>query len=195
MSNDNHEKKQHNSFKIPGVFMIENFQSHDRRGEFRKIYCRSQLNKINLFPKMEECFFSTSHKNVVRGMHFQLPPHSCAKLVTVISGSVLDVICDLRKNSPTYLQTEFFHLSADTSVSLYIPLGCAHGFLSLENNTLMLYNTTAEYNPALDAGIHYRSIAFDWPIDEQETIISDRDKNLLPLADFASPFCFENEYP
>ena len=195
MHNDIHEKEQYNSLKIPGLSIIENFQSHDIRGDFRKIYCRSQLNKIHLFPEMEECFFSISHKNVIRGMHFQLPPHACAKLVTVITGRVLDIVCDLRKNSPAYLQPEIFHLSADTPVSLYIPPGCAHGFLSLENNTLMLYNTTAEYNPALDSGIHYRSIALDWPVSEKEAIVSDRDKKLPSLSDFDSPFYFDKECP
>lgn len=193
MYDDTHKKNKLDSHKIPGVSLIQNFQSRDRRGEFRKIYCRSQLNEINLFPEMEECFFSLSHKNVIRGMHFQLPPHACAKLVTVITGRVLDVICDLRKNSPTYLQSTFFSLSADIPESLYIPPGCAHGFLSLEDNTLMLYNTTAEYNPFSDSGIHYRSISFNWPIDEKDAVVSDRDKTLLPLVDFDTPFYFNRE--
>ena len=179
--------------KIPGVTVVADFYSFDDRGSFRKIYCSSKLEKLSFDAPMQECFISISRKNVIRGMHFQTPPSSCAKLITVLRGSVIDVICDLRKNSPAYLQTDAFLIPSGSRESVYIPDGCAHGFLALEDDTMMLYNTTAEYNPIADKGVHYTSIDFDWPVASKDVIVSERDSSMPSVQEFATPFYFTEE--
>ena len=176
--------------KIPGVVRLENHYASDLRGSFRKVYCGSQIKQIHSTLAMNECFISISKKNVFRGMHFQTPPFDCAKLITILQGDVIDVVYDLRKNSPTYLTYNAFRLAHPCCQSLFIPSGCAHGFLSMANDTMMLYNTTVEYYPAADKGIHYSSLKFPWPIAEEKMIISERDKNMPTIEKFENPFYY-----
>jgi dTDP-4-dehydrorhamnose 3,5-epimerase len=162
----------------------------DARGSFVKTFHAELFRKAGLDFQPAEEFYSVSAAGVVRGMHFQLPPHDHAKLVYCPAGRVLDVIVDLRKNSKTYGEHFSRELSAENRVMLYIPSGFAHGFLALEAGSMMVYQTSTVHAPESDAGIHWESFGFDWPLKAANLspILSDRDRAFPALADFASPF-------
>lgn len=151
-----------------------------------KTYHEGAFNELGIAFRPVEEFFSTSKKNVIRGMHFQLPPDDHAKLVYCIRGSVMDVLVDLRKNSPTYGQTASAVLSLENHHQYYIPSGVAHGFAALEDDSVMVYKTTTVHSPESDAGIRWDSFGFDWRVSNP--IISDRDKAFPALMAFNSPF-------
>jgi dTDP-4-dehydrorhamnose 3,5-epimerase len=158
---------------LEGVYIINNFNAPDNRGLFVKTFNKSVFQELNLDFEIRESYFSVSKKEVIRGMHFQLPPLDHDKLVYVPYGSILDVVLDLRKESPTYKCHISVELSADNKKSIFIPKGLAHGFKSLEDNTITVYNVSSEYNPSADTGINYQSFGFNW--EEEEPIISKRD--------------------
>lgn len=119
-----------------------------------------QIRGFNFLRR--KCIFFISDKHVVRGMHFQRPPHAHDKIVTCTRGSVLDVLLDLRGNEPTFGQAWSINLSAGNRKVLFIPAGIAHGFLALEANTLMLYQCSTEQFPESEGGIAWDSFGFDW---------------------------------
>ena len=125
-------------------------------------------------------------KGVVRGLHFQAPPFAQDKLVRVIKGSVLDVVVDIRKNSSTYGQFETYDLTEDKKNMLFIPKGFAHGFATLEDNTIFVYKCSNIYNRESEGGILWNSIDIDWKLDC--LLISDKDKILPAFSDFETPF-------
>ena len=158
----------------------------DSRGNFTKTFHHRVFRSFGINFDVKEEFFSFSKKGVLRGMHFQIPPYDHAKFVYCPRGAVLDVILDIRKASSTYGVCEAVELSAENGNILVIPRGFAHGFLSLEEDTLMIYKTTCEYNAEHDMGIHWNSFGFDW--GENEPIVSARDMSFPSLRDFDSPF-------
>ena len=119
-------------------------------------------------------------------MHFQLPPAAHAKLVYCITGRVLDVVLDLRKDSPTFGRSYGRELSAVNREMFFIPAGFAHGFLALEDNTTMVYQTSTVHSPTHDAGVRWDSFNFDWPV--KNPTLSDRDQKFPTLPEFNSPF-------
>tara|TARA_B100000886_G_scaffold337611_1_gene298675 strand:- start:1640 stop:2176 length:537 start_codon:yes stop_codon:yes gene_type:complete len=171
---------------IPDLLLIDNFSSSDNRGNFIKTFNYEDFLNNNIDFQIKESYYSISKKNVIRGMHFQLPPYDHKKIVYVTEGEILDVIIDLRKKSPTYKRIFSTILSATNKKSIFIPRGCAHGFKSLKNNTITVYNVSSEYNYKSDTGIRYDSIMFDW--DTINPIISNRDNSFEPLENFNSPF-------
>lgn len=175
--------------ECPGVKIIESFSASDIRGGFTKIFNDEVYREAGLDVNIKETYYSTSCKNVIRGMHFQIPPYEHAKIVHVIKGAVEDVILDLRIGSPTYNKVFCFNLSSINHRALYIPVGMAHGFKCLEDQTLMLYQVTSIYNKASDKGIRFNSIGFNWNTDE--CIVSDRDNTFIKLDEFISPFKYE----
>lgn len=172
--------------KLKGCKIIEVDVFRDERGFFQKIYHQDEYQENALDMIFKEQYFTCSNKNVLRGMHFQLPPYDQSKLVTCLTGSVLDVFLDLRKNSKTYGQTDSYILSKDSGKSIFLPSGIAHGFLSLEDNSGMLYSTSTVYNPESDYGIMWNSINYRWPIDKPK--VSDRDKSHMTFNEFDTPF-------
>lgn len=126
---------------------------------------------------------------MIRGMHFQLPPHAHTKLIYCIKGSVLDVLVALRKGSPTYGQYDCFELTAYMHNILYIPVGLAHGFLTLSNEATMFYNVSTTYHKEVDTGIRWDSFGYNWDI--KNPMLSDRDLSFPILQEFESPFVFE----
>jgi dTDP-4-dehydrorhamnose 3,5-epimerase/CDP-3, 6-dideoxy-D-glycero-D-glycero-4-hexulose-5-epimerase len=170
------------STELEGVYIIDNFFAEDVRGSFVKTFNKKGFldNKLNF--EIRESYFSTSKKNVIRGMHFQLPPNDHEKLVYVPQGKILDVVIDLRKDSSTYKKHISVELSSANRKSIFIPRGLAHGFKSLENNTITVYNVATEYNSNSDMGIKYDSFGFDWQVIKP--IISDRDKQFITLEEF-----------
>ena len=173
---------------LEGVYIINNFNSIDERGLFVKTFNKSIFQELNLDFEIRESYFSISKKNVLRGMHFQLPPHEHEKLVFVPKGSIIDVVVDLRQKSTTYLQHISVELSEHNKKSIFIPKGLAHGFKSLQDYTITVYNVATEYNPTYDSGIHYNSLGFDWQFINP--ILSKRDEEFETLAQFCdkNPF-------
>lgn len=171
---------------IPGCFVLKPRNFEDSRGSFLKSFNRDVFRELGICYDYSEVFYSVSHKDVVRGMHFQLPPHAVAKVVYVTSGSIIDVILDLRTDSPTYGQSLSLDLSAKNALQVFIPTGCAHGFITLEDNTQVHYLQSDVYDPQSDTGIRYDSFLFDW--GAKNPILSERDLSFPKLGEFSSPF-------
>ena len=172
--------------ELPGLNIIRPKIFQDARGSFVKTFHHDVFHQLGLDFELREEFFSTSAKNVIRGMHFQLPPAAHAKLVYCIAGRVLDVVLDLRKNSPTFGQSVARELNAANREMFFIPVGFAHGFLALEDGATMVYQTSTVHSPAHDAGVRWDSFGFDWPI--KNPTLSERDIKFPTLQNFPSPF-------
>lgn len=171
---------------LPGLKLLKPRIFSDPRGAFVKTYHEGLYHDLAIDFALREEFFSISSKNVLRGMHFQTPPHAHNKLVYCVAGSVLDVVVDLRKDQPTFGQSASFELSAANRHLLYIPVGFAHGFLANSDDACMVYKTDAVYAPENDTGIRWDSFGFQWPVESP--IISDRDQAFEACAAFESPF-------
>ncbi|MDC3274854.1 dTDP-4-dehydrorhamnose 3,5-epimerase, partial [Flavobacteriaceae bacterium] len=135
---------------------------------------------------------SKSSRGVLRGLHFQKPPFSQAKLVRCIEGKVIDVAVDLRKGSPTYGKHVAVELSGENKKQLFVPRGFAHGFCVLSEIAVFAYKVDNTYAPEYDFGIKWndKDLAIDWSLNEAEVSLSEKDKNLTNFADFDSPFEF-----
>ncbi len=174
---------------LPGVKILRPFVFEDARGNFVKPFHEDQLAAHGIHMTLREEFFSTSSAGVLRGMHFQVPPHAHQKLVYCITGRVTDVLLDLRKNSPTFGESAAFALSAANRHVVFIPAGLAHGFLSLEDDSCLVYKTDCVHSPDSDGGILWDSFGFHWPLSgNREAIISERDLKHPRFPDFDSPF-------
>ena len=155
---------------------------------FVKTFNKNVFNELNLNFEIRESYFSISKSNVIRGMHFQLPPYDHDKLVYVPKGAILDVVLDLRKNSPTYKNHISVELSDQNKKSIFIPKGLAHGFKSLLDDTITVYNVSSEYNSKADEGIAFNSFGFDW--QNEASIVSTRDLEFDELEFF----CHKNPF-
>jgi len=175
--------------KFEGAWLIKPKVFQDNRGFFFESYSKKVFQEQGIDADFVQDNHSMSvKKGVLRGIHFQRPPHAQTKLVRVVRGSVYDVIVDLRKNSPTYGQWEGYTLIADNFLTLFVPRGFGHGFCTLENKTEFLYKVDEFYSPECDSGIIWDdpTLNIDWPT--QRPIISEKDKALLRFTDFSSPF-------
>ena len=165
--------------EFKGVFLIKNSVFKDLRGIFTKVYNEELFSKLNLCTDFKESYYTISKKNVIRGMHFQKTPYDHDKLVYVSKGKIIDVVLDLRNSSNTYKKFITVELSESDGYSIYIPKGLAHGFKSLEDDTIVVYQVSTVYNPSYDSGIKWDSFGMDWNI--KNPIISDRDKSFVKL--------------
>ena len=182
--------------KIPtsmaDIFIIEPKVFSDSRGFFFESYSRRDMELIGISDDFVQDNQSCSAKGVVRGLHFQIK-HPQGKLVRVLRGSIYDVVVDLRKRSPTFGTSIGFEISAQDFRMVWIPVGFAHGFLSLEDHTEVLYKTTDFYYPEYDAGIRWNDpdLAINWPLAQygiSSAIISEKDAKLPLLKEIESPF-------
>lgn len=171
---------------IDGVHLLKPTEFVDNRGDFVKTFHKTSFYNLGLHFEPVEEFFSTSRKNVIRGFHFQLPPDSHDKLVYCVKGKVLDVVLDLRKKSDTYGKAIGVELSAQNKYLLYIPVGFGHGFLSLEDESVMIYKTSTVHSPKNDFGIKWNSVDFEW--GNIDPIVSKRDDSFITFNNFKSPF-------
>ena len=171
---------------LQGAYIIDMPAFADARGSFIKTFHATTLAQQGIEFNLRESYFSLSKKDVVRGMHFQTPPHQHAKVVFCPQGAIVDVIVDLRKGSPTYGQHFATELSAANHKAYYIPEGFAHGFKALTDDAITYYLVSSEYSQPNDTGIRYDSIGYNWGIGNP--IISDRDLSFPTLQDFNSPF-------
>lgn len=171
--------------ELKGAYLISSFYAGDNRGGFTKSFEKDFFKDAGIDFNLNETFASVSMKNVVRGLHFQIH-NPQAKLVSVVAGKVWDVMVDLRPDSPTFKKWYAHELSAENHMSFYIPRGFAHGFASLEDNTVMLYQCDGKYDKETDTGIRFDDpdIAIKWPIDESVAIHSNRDLQLQWFKDY-----------
>lgn len=176
---------------IPDVLLIEPVRHGDARGFFSEVWSRRSLAAHGLDVEfVQDNHAHSAQKGVLRGLHFQRPPSAQGKLVRVARGAILDVAVDIRAGSPTYGQHVAVELSAENWRQLWVPRGFAHGYLTLEPDTEVLYKTDAYYDRAADAGIAWNDPAFGiaWPVETGSVILSDKDRSAPRLADIASPF-------
>lgn len=171
---------------IEGLYVLETINFQDIRGGFQKLFNFDFFKENNLDTDFKEFYYSVSQKNVIRGMHFQLPPYDHTKLVYVSRGRIKDVVLDIRKNSKTYGQYFSIELDDNKAQYLYISKGLAHGFVSLQDGSIVNYAQTSCYSKEHDCGILYNSFGFDWEIENP--IISGRDTTFEKLENFKSPF-------
>jgi dTDP-4-dehydrorhamnose 3,5-epimerase len=174
--------------ELEGVLEIVPRIFHDERGSFLEFYNQQAFAAAGITDVFVQDNQSISHKGVVRGMHFQNPPYDQVKLVRVVWGKGLDVVVDIRKNSPTYGRYASFMLDARQQNMIYVPSGFAHGFLALEENTILSYKCTNFYNRDMEGGIYWNDpeIGIDWRI--KNPIVSEKDQQLPLLRDFKSEF-------
>lgn len=174
--------------RVPGVGVLVAPWHEDRRGSFTKPFSPSLLAAGALSFAVTEVYWSRSVAGTIRGLHLQLPPTAVAKVVFVLEGRVTDVVLDVRAGSPTYGQHVSFDLTPDSG-AIHVPIGCAHGFEVTEGDAIMCYLQDGEFDPATDAGIRWDSAGIPW--QGHDPTISDRDRRLPLLRDFASPFTWD----
>jgi dTDP-4-dehydrorhamnose 3,5-epimerase len=158
----------------------------DARGSFTKTWHPDLLATCGISMAIAEEFYSVSDEGVIRGMHFQRPPHDHEKLVYCAAGKLLDVVVDLRRSGRTYGQVWSWELSPENGNIIYIPKGFAHGFLSLSPGTVTVYKTSTVHAPTHDDGVRWDSLGFRWPV--HTPILSDRDRKHPTLTEYVSPF-------
>ena len=161
--------------RLEGVFTVQPKVFSDDRGFFMEVFKASDFKQIGIEKPMTQVNHSSSTRGVLRGLHYQIPPHAQAKLVRCIRGAIFDVAVNIQKNSPQFGQWFGAELSENNKGLLYIPEGFAHGFYTLTEKAEVMYLTTDEYAPTCDRGIVYNdpAIGIAWP--EGEMILSDKD--------------------
>lgn len=173
---------------IEGLLVIEPKVWRDERGYFFESYSKKTLEQQGIHHEFVQDNQSLSNKGTLRGLHFQAAPFAQGKLVRVIKGKVWDIAVDIRKDSPTYGQYYGCELSEDNNIQFWIPPGFAHGFITLEDNTIFSYMCTNYYDKASEGGLLWNDpdLAIDWGVTSP--ILSDKDKVLPCLKDLKSPF-------
>ncbi|MFZ6052634.1 dTDP-4-dehydrorhamnose 3,5-epimerase [Halocola ammonii] len=174
---------------IRDVLIIEPRVFADERGYFFESFNRKTfVEKTGMDIDFVQDNESMSGAHVLRGLHFQEPPHAQDKLVRVVQGSVLDVVVDLRQGSPTYGKFEKCLLSAENKRQFFVPKGMAHGFLTLEPNTIFSYKCSDYYHPETENGIAWNDpeIGIDWEVEKP--LLSEKDQQAMSLSKFRSPF-------
>ena len=170
--------------KLEGCFLIEPSVFPDARGEFFESYNKAILEKeLDIKTQFVQDNHSISHKGVLRGLHYQENPNSQAKLVRVVAGAVLDVVVDIRTESPTFGMHYKVKLSEVNKRILYIPRGMAHGFLALEAQTVFVYKCDNYYHKEAERGIIFNDpdLQIDWEYPEADIILSEKDRKLPAL--------------
>jgi dTDP-4-dehydrorhamnose 3,5-epimerase len=181
-----------NSLELPRLIVPK--RHADERGWFSEVFHEKRLRDLGITCRFVQDNHSSSKRaGTLRGLHFQLPPMAQAKLVMVLRGRILDVVVDVRRNSPTFGKYVSVELSTEAGHQLYVPVGFAHGFLTLEDEVVVMYKVSNYYSPAHDSGICWNDpdIAFPWPFKHADIIISEKDRRLSFLKNFSSPFAYD----
>ena len=172
---------------LKGVIIVQPKVLGDERGFFVETFKKSDFVNAGINENFNQDNHSKSKKGVLRGLHYQKNPHAQGKLVRAVQGSIFDVAVDIRRGSENFGKWFGLILSAENKTILWVPVGFAHGFLTLEDDTEVCYKTTSEYNPETERGIKYDdpTIAIDWPKLDREFSISVKDSecSLLNEAD------------
>jgi len=173
---------------IEGLLVIQPTVFKDARGYFYEPYNKKAFTEAGIPEEFVQDNQSFSQKDVVRGLHFQNPPYAQAKLLRILRGSIWDVVVDIRKSSPTYGKHFGIELSAENKTIFYVPKGFAHGFVTLEDDTLLLYKCSDFYNKTSEESLLWNDpdLAIPWKVTNP--ILSDKDLNGKKLKDFTSQF-------
>ena len=172
--------------EIEGLIKVIPINAEDVRGRFTKDYSKEVFEANGILHNLAEVFYTTSHKGVIRALHFQRVKQQ-PKLVRCICGHVWDVVVDLRKDSPTFKKWLAFDLTGENNVEVLVPAGCAHGYLVLEHSVVS-YKCAEKFYGEYDDGIMWNDpdIGVEWPLDkiggEQNLILAEKDKNLQSFA-------------
>jgi dTDP-4-dehydrorhamnose 3,5-epimerase len=169
--------------KLAGAYVIDLDRREDNRGFFARMFCQKEFTAHGLKPLIAQANVgSNAKRGTLRGMHFQYPPAAETKYVRCTRGAILDIIVDLRPESPTYLEHVAVELSADNQRGLYVPERFAHGYITLEDNTDTSYMVGEYYMPGVEGGLMYNDprLALDWPLPV--SVISEKDAQ-WPLLD------------
>ena len=173
------------STPINGLYIIELNPFNDLRGQLIKPFNSFQYKQgapTDINVDIKEVWFTKSNLNVIRAMHLQVGELACEKIVSVIRGKVMDVILDIREDSPTYGSVFSIELSEDFPKSVYIPIGCAHGYKVLQDESVVMYLSTQDHSGKDDIGIRYDSFGYDWQLENP--IISEKDANLPVFGEY-----------
>ena len=172
------------------LVLISEKRFGDHRGYFGETYSRRRCVEIGIDVEFVQDNHSLSHAvGTLRGLHFQAPPAAQGKLVRCGRGAIFDVAVDIRCGSPTYGQWEGYELSAENGYQLYVPVGFAHGFVTLEPGSEIVYKCTDYYAPETEGAVRWDSCGIEWPLSS-DPILSDKDAIAPALADFDSPFLY-----
>ncbi len=173
------------STPLEGLLIIEPRVFADERGFFYESFNEQVMMEHGIKRPFIQDNQSVSHKGVLRGLHFQVPPYQQGKLIRVVNGGVLDIVVDIRKNSPTYGKHFSIELHARENKMLWIPEGFAHGFIALEDHTVFLYKVTQYYNPSSESGIIYNDseLKLDWK--NNAPLVSSKDIILPTFKEFS----------
>ena len=178
------------SRNFSNVLLITPPRYSDNRGYFGETYSRRRYAEMGIDVEFVQDNHSLSHAvGTLRGLHFQAPPAAQGKLVRCGRGAIFDVAVDIRRGSPTYGQWEGYELSAENGHQLYVPVGFAHGFVTLEPDSEIVYKCSDYYAPDTEGAVHWDSFSIDWPLSG-DPILSDKDALAPTLADFDSPFIY-----
>ncbi|WP_374650941.1 dTDP-4-dehydrorhamnose 3,5-epimerase [Dongia sp.] len=172
-----------------GVQLIQGRRFDDTRGWFMELHRRQPGDGGATLPDFcQDNVSLTAQAAVVRGLHFQRPPYAQAKLVTVLAGAILDILVDLRRGSPTFGRPAAVHMPASGGAHLFVPVGFAHGFCSLQPETLVHYKVSAPYAPGAEGGIAWDDpdLGIDWPFTAAEILVSEKDALLPRLRELPS---------
>jgi dTDP-4-dehydrorhamnose 3,5-epimerase len=179
---------------LPGCTVLHPDVHRDARGCFVKSFHHPEYTRLGLPTDFAEEFHTVSVTGVLRGLHFQRPPHDHLKIVGCPAGAILDIVLDLRRGSPTFLRHHLVRLDAVDGAHLVIPSGFAHGFLVLDGPAVVTYRTTSVHVAEADTGVHWSSIGIDWSATEidrslyRAPLVSARDEHLPQLEDLEPPF-------
>lgn len=173
-----------------GLLILESDVFEDSRGFFMESFNQALYKKHNLPSNFVQENQSHSLKNVIRGLHFQKPPHAQVKLVRVVYGSILDVVVDLRRDQPTYMKVHTIELSAENRQQLLVPAGFAHGFSVLNESAGVFYKCDQHYYPEAEAGIAYNDpyLKIDWKVPSGVEVVSAKDRGLPQLSSLEFSF-------
>lgn len=169
--------------RIPGAWIIDITPIPDHRGFFAMTWLPDELRQRGMNPALAQCNLAFNHRRgTLRGMHFQKAPYAQAKIIRTTRGALLDVIVDLREESPTFQQWDAVELTADNRRMLYMPEGIAHGYLTLADDTEAYYHASSAWVPAAESGVRWDDPAFqiEWPFEP--SVISDKDRQWPLIA-------------
>ena len=178
------------SAQIRAPKIIKPSRYSDHRGFFGETYSRRRYENLGIDAEFVQDNHSLSRAiGTLGGLHFQAPPHAQGKLVRCGRGAIFDVAVDIRRGSPTYGKWEGYELTAKNGHQLFVPVGFAHGFMTLEADSEIVYKCTDYYAPEAEGAVLWNSCGIEWPLSV-EPILSDKDQEAPPLADFKSPFVY-----
>ena len=178
------------------VILLKPRRFADDRGWFSETYTRRAAAAAGIDVEFVQDNHSLSREaGTIRGLHFQTPPHGQGKLVRCTAGRIMDCAVDVRRGSPTYGRHVSAELSAENGHQLYVPVGFAHAFLTIEPDCEVIYKVTDYYAPASDGGVRFDSpeIGIAWPLPPGGAVLSDKDRRLPTLSEFDSPFAYDGE--